>query len=245
MVLSARHLVRAWDQTQQGEKDNLKKHLQGVRTEHQISHFFEKSGFFELSFRPPFVVRRSRHCCPRRTTVRWPPLSPHSLPTRGSILVLGRRIPEGCSAATGPFGLPFGLATTLAENQLVLFDVCGSCFVCFSFCAGDTSDVLRRTLFTCCCEVLCSGICNAAYPVEVAVRSSTRLTLLVPSETAQHIVGIPTLLEQVICSCDGTRRNQSSAAGVYVHRSRNPLSQIRSTNSESIAELVRKTLMRR
>ena len=82
------------------------------------------------------------------------------------------------------------------------------------------------------------------YPVDVAVRSSTRLPILVPGETAQNIVEIPTALQQVICSGDGTCGIQSSATGGYVHRPRNPLSQIRGTDSESIAELVRKTLMR-
>ena len=39
-------------------------------------------------------------------------------------------------------------------------------------------------------------------PVDVAVRSSTRLPVLVPGETAQTIVEIPAVPEQVICSGD-------------------------------------------
>ena len=63
-----------------------------------------------------------------------------------------------------------------------------------------------------------------AYPVDVAVRSSTRLPILVPGETAQKVVEIPTVLQQVICSGDETCGIQSSATGGYVHRPCNPLS---------------------
>ena len=59
-------------------------------------------------------------------------------------------------------------------------------FVLFSSCVGDTSHVLRRTE---------SGMQFEACPVDVAVRSSTRLPLLVPGETPQNIVDTPTVLE--------------------------------------------------
>ena len=57
-----------------------------------------------------------------------------------------------------------------------------------------------------------------AYPVDVAVRSSTRLPIWVSGETAQNVVEIPTVLQQVICSGDGTCGIQSSATGGYVRR---------------------------
>ena len=56
------------------------------------------------------------------------------------------------------------------------------------------------------------------YPVDVAVRSSTRLPIVVSGETAQNVAEIPTVLQQVICSGAGTCGIQSSATGGYVHR---------------------------
>ena len=82
------------------------------------------------------------------------------------------------------------------------------------------------------------------YLVGVTVRSSTRLPMSVPDETTQNIVEVVTVLEQVICSGHGTCGVQSGATGVYAHRSCNLPSQIRGTDIASIAELVRKTLMR-
>ena len=70
------------------------------------------------------------------------------------------------------------------------------------------------------------------------------LPIWVAGETAQSIVEIRTVLEQVFCSGDGTCGIQLSATGGYGHRPSHPLSQIRGTDSESFAELVRKTLMR-
>ena len=63
---------------------------------------------------------------------------------------------------------------------------------------------------------------------------------LVAGESAQNIVEIPTVPEHVICSGDGGCGIQSGASGMCVHTA----SHIRSSDSESLAELVRKTLMR-
>ena len=120
--------------------------------------------------------------------------------------------------------------------------------------------VLRRDLCTCCCEVFCSGIVFVSreqtrivlrsvmpvetYPVDVEMQSSTGLPILDPGEKVQNIVEIPTVPEHVICSGNGACGIQSGATGAYVHRPGNLLCQIRSTDCESIAELLRKTLMR-
>ena len=124
-------------------------------------------------------------------------------------------------------------------------------------CVGDTHRTSRvEPKVQVCSGVLCAGIVarvlradveifeirNAVletYPVDVDVQSSTGLPILVASEKAQNIVEIPTVLEHVICSGDGACGIQSGASGVYVHRP-----SIRSTNSEAIATIVRKTLMR-
>ena len=81
------------------------------------------------------------------------------------------------------------------------------------------------------------------YLVDGAVGSSICLPMLFPGETAQIIVEIQTVLEQVICSGDGTFGIQSDAAGCYVHRSRKP-PQIRGADSEFIAELATKIRVR-
>ena len=56
--------------------------------------------------------------------------------------------------------------------------------------------------------------------------------VLIPGETAQNIVKIPTVLEQVICSGDGACGIQSGATGVYVHRPCNLPSEIRCTDRQ-------------
>ena len=69
--------------------------------------------------------------------------------------------------------------------------------------------------------------------VDVAFGGSTCLLIFDQGETAQNILEIPTVLEQVICSGDGACGIQSGTTGFYVHRPDNPPSQIRGADSES------------
>ena len=109
-----------------------------------------------------------------------------------------------------------------------------------SFCALEFCFVSREQTR----KVLRSVMQLEEYPVDVGVRSSTRLPILVAVETARKIVEIPSVLEHVISSGDGACGIQSGATGAYVHRPGNILSQIRGTDCESRAELARKTLVR-